>query len=286
MQYAVTEQYFDVLGIRTLLGRTFTAADRQGTPPVAIVNEAMARLYWPNQSPVGSCVRVDDATMPCTTIVGVVTNTRRQDLVESPVPQLYRPLDQLSSAAIATSMVSFFGYALVARAAGNPALLTEPLRRAIQSAGPFVPYANVQTMHDLIGPHTRAWELGARVFTAFGALALLLAGVGLFSVVGFTIGQRMHEFGVRTALGAQRTDLVRLTMVQGVMPALAGIAAGVTLALMLGRFLESLLFRESPRDPATLAGASAIMLVCAVVASLAPALRAAKVDPTVALRAE
>ena len=286
VQYAVTDGYFDVLGIRALLGRTFTAADRVGTAPVAIVNETMARLYWPNQSPVGSCVRVDEDRPPCATIVGVVTDTRRQDLVESPVPQLYRPLDQLSSSTTATSMVSFFGYTLIARTTRDPVGLAEPLRRALQSAGPSMPYANVSTMGDLVGQHTRAWELGARILTVFGALALLLAGIGIFSVVAFTIGQRMHEMGVRTALGAQRTDLVRLTIAHGVSPALAGIAAGVTLALLMARFVEALLFQESPRDAVTLTAASAIVLVCALLASLVPALRAAAVDPTIALRAD
>lgn len=285
VQYAVTEQYFDVLGIRTLVGRAFNAFDREGASPVAVINETMARLYWAHQSPIGACIQVAADTVPCATVIGVVTNTRRQDLVEGLVPQVYRPLDQVT-AKEREGVVSFFGYTLIARATGNAANLVEPLRRAMQSVSASVPYANVQTMRDLVGRHTRTWELGARVFTAFGALALLLAGVGLFSVVAFTIGQRMHEFGVRTALGARQRDLVRLTIVRGVTPAVAGIVAGIALALATGRFLESMLFQESPRDPVTLGIASAIMFACAVVASLVPAWRAAQVDPTIALRAD
>ena len=148
--------------------------------------------------------------MPCTTIVGVVTNTHRQDLVEGLVPQLYRPLDQLP-ASITDRIVSFFGYTMVARTRGDAATMAEPLRRAMQSVSGRVPYATVTTMRAMLGRQTRGWELGARVFTAFGALALVLAAVGLFSVVAFTIGQRMHEFGVRSALGAQAADLLRLT---------------------------------------------------------------------------
>lgn len=285
VQYAVTDQYFEVLGIHTVMGRAFNGSDREGRAPVAIVNETMARLYWPNQSPVGACVRVGADTMPCATVVGVVTNTRRQDLIEGLVPQIYRPLDQLPLSAT-NSIVSFFGYMLIARTTGDAALFAEPLRRAMQSVSTSVPYANVGPMADLLSRHTRSWELGARVFTAFGALALLLAGIGLFSVVAFTIGQRMHEFGVRTALGAQQADLLRLTIVRGVAPAVGGIIVGIAVALGTGRFLEALLFQESPRDPVTLGMASAIMFACAVLASVVPAWRAARVDPTIALRAD
>jgi predicted permease len=270
VQYAVTPSYFDVLGIRLLSGRTLDQGDRAGAVPVALVNETMARFYWPNKSPIGACLRVGEDTMPCTTVVGVVANTNRQDLVEGLVPQIYRPLDQVPQAEV-QSIVAFFGYTLIARARGDAASFVEPVRQAIQSVGPDVPYANVQTMRDLLGSHTRSWELGARVFTAFGALALVLAAIGLFSVVAFTIGQRMHEFGVRAALGAQRADILRLTLVRGIAPAAAGVILGIGLTLA---------------DPATLGVASAVMLSCAVVASFVPAWRATRVNPTIALRAD
>ena len=285
VQYAVTDKYFDVLGIRTLLGRTFTSADRAGTPRIAVVNQTMAHLYWPNQSPIGACVQIGADTMPCTTVVGVVTNTRRQDLVEGLVPQLYRPLDQLTPSQT-ESTVGFFGYTLVVHSTRDASTIVEPVRRAIQGTSALVPYANVQTMNDLLGRHTRSWVLGARVFSAFGALALLLAGIGMFSVVAFTIGQRMHEFGVRAALGASGADILRLTLVRGMAPAALGSVVGIGLTLVLARFVESLVFQVSPRDPATLAAASAVMLVCSLIASLMPALRAASVDPTIALRAD
>jgi hypothetical protein len=201
-QYAVTPGYFDALRIRKLSGRAFTDADREGTEAVAIVNETMARLYWPQQSPIGACIKFGADSMPCTTVIGVVSNTRRQDLVEGLVPQIYRPLAQLSPS-VTNSTVSFFGFTLVVGTTGDASALVEPLRRTIQSTTTSVPYANVMTMRGLLGRQTRSWELGARVFSAFGVLALALAAVGLFSVVAFTIGQRMHEFGIRTALGAQ-----------------------------------------------------------------------------------
>ena len=285
MQYAVTARYFETLGIRLVAGRLFTDADRAGAAPVMLINETMARVYFPAANPVGACLKIGADSMPCTTVVGVVTNTRRQDLVEGLVPQLYRPLDQLP-ASVTDGIVSFFGYTLVARTRGNADALAESLRRAMQSVGAQVPYATVTSMRRLLENKTRAWELGARVFTAFGALALVLAAVGLFSVVAFTIGQRMHEFGVRSALGAQAADLLRLTVVRGLTPAAIGIVVGVLLSLGGGRFVAALLFETSPRDPVVLGGASAVLFVAAIVASLIPAVRATRVDPTIALRSE
>jgi len=284
-QYAITPEYFDALGVRLLSGRRFTEGDRLGTSLVAVVNEELARRYWPGQSPIGVCVKVGADTMPCTTVVGVVSNTRRQSLIEEPVAQIYRPLDQLPESETKRT-VGFFGYTLVVRAQRDAAALAEPLRRAMQSAGPSLPYANVRRMRQMFESQTRPWELGARVFTAFGALALALAAVGLFSVVAFTIGQRTHELGVRAALGAQSSDLLRLTMARGLWPALVGIAVGIGLALAGGRFVGALLFEVSPRDPIVLGGASAALFAAAIVASLIPAARVRRVDPTIALRTE
>jgi predicted permease len=285
-QYAVTPEYFDVVGVRVLSGRAISTADRANASPVVVVNSALARLYWPNEAAVGQCLRVGADTAPCSTVIGVVSNTHRQDLVEEqPVPQLYRPLDQIT-ADESKSTVSFFGYTLVVRTSGDAASTIEPLRQALQSVNPNVPYADVQTMRMLLGRQTRSWELGARVFSAFGSLALLLASVGLFSVVAFMLGQRMHEFGVRRALGAQSGDLLSLGVRRGLGPVVAGIAVGVALTLGLGRFVDPLLFKESSRDPWVLSASVLVLFVAALLASVIPARRAAVVDPTIALRTE
>jgi len=285
-QYAVTPEYFDVVGVRVLSGRPFAPVDRANTSPVVMVNSALARLYWPNEAAVGQCLRVGADTSPCSTVIGVVSNTHRQDLVEEEaVPQLYRPLDQVT-ADESNSTVSFFGYTLAVRTSGDAAAMVEPLRQALQSVNPNVPYANVQTMRMLLGRQTRSWELGARVFSAFGALALLLASVGLFSVVAFMLGQRMHEFGVRRALGAQSGDLLSLGVRRGLAPVVGGIGFGVALTLALGRFVDPLLFKESSRDPWVLSASVLVLFVAALVASVIPARRAAVVDPTIALRSD
>jgi putative ABC transport system permease protein len=284
-QYAVTPGYFDALGIRLLAGRTFTDADRAGTAPVVIVNATLAKQLWPGQSPIGSCLKVGADSLPCSTVIGVVSDTRRQDLVEEPVTQVYLSLEQLPFSRT-ESTVSFFGYTLVARTTGDAQSYTETIRRTMQGVSSVVPYANVQTMRDLIGRHTRSWELGANVFSAFGALALVLASIGLFSVVAFTLGQRMHEFGVRRALGAQTIDLLTLGVTRGLGPVVAGIVAGVVITIGAERFVDSLLFQETAHDPVVLLSATVSLFGAAVVASLVPARRAAGVDPTVALRSE
>ena len=160
------------------------------------------------------------------------------------------------------------------------------MRRLILSVGPIIPYATVHPLSDRLGRQTRSWTLGATMFSIFGALALLLAAIGLYSVVSFTVAQRLHEFGVRVALGATSRSLLRVTIVRGVIPVVAGVAAGIVITLAASRLLEGLLFEVSPRDPVVLAGGSVLLLAVAILASLAPALRATRVDPMLALRSD
>jgi predicted permease len=284
-QYAVTPDYFKVLGIRLTEGRLFTEVDRAGSEPVTVINETTARTFFPGENPIGRCLKFGADSMPCTAIVGIVTNARRQQLVEQPVSQVYRPLDQLDPA-IYDRSVSFFGFSFIARTTRKPTTLAEPLRRLMQSAAPNMPYAVVRPLSDRLGRQTRSWTLGATMFSIFGALALLLAAIGLYSVVAFTVAQRVHEFGVRVALGATGSSLLRLTIVRGVMPVVAGLGIGIVAALLAARLVEGMLFELSPRDPTVFVSASAVLLVVAVLASLVPAFRATRVDPMSALRAD
>jgi predicted permease len=284
-QYAVTPDYFKVMGVPLRSGRLFDERDREGSALVAILNETAATTFWPRGDAIGQCVQVGADTMPCTTIVGIVANARRQSVVEGPIPQIYRPLMQLP-AAVTDGTVSFFGYTLLVRAERSPATLVEPIRRVIQATSPNVPYADVRPLSDQFGRQTRAWTLGATMFTIFGALALALAVVGLYSVVVVTLAQRRHEYGVRLALGATGRELVRLTATRGVAPALAGIGAGLAITVAASPLLKDLLFQTSPRDPFVLIAVTALLVGAAIAASLVPGLRAAKTDPMIALRAE
>jgi ABC-type antimicrobial peptide transport system permease subunit len=214
-----------------------------------------------------------------------VTNARRQQLIDEPVSMIYRPLDQLDPAVYDRS-VSFFGFSFIARATRKPSTVAEPLRKLIQSMAPNMPYAVVRPLADRLGRQTRAWTLGATMFSIFGSLSLLLAAIGLYSVVAFTVAQRVHEYGVRVALGATSRSILQLTLVRGVIPVAAGIAAGIVIALAASRLLEGLLFEVSPRDPMVLAAGSVLLLTVAIVASLAPAVRATRVDPMLALRSD
>jgi ABC-type antimicrobial peptide transport system permease subunit len=156
----------------------------------------------------------------------------------------------------------------------------------MQSAAPDLPYADVQTLDDVLAPEIRPWKTGATLFSIFGGLALLIAAMGLYSAISYSVVQRRHEFGVRMALGARIADVVRLVMDQGVRAALLGIVAGSLIAIGAGRFVEALLFQTSPRSPAAFALAAFIVVSVAAAASFVPAWRASRVDPVTALRGD
>jgi predicted permease len=284
-QYAVTPDYFDVMGVHLMSGRLFTESDRAGSELVAVITQTTAATFWPDQSPLGQCLRIGADTMPCTTVVGIVSNARRQSLIEDPVSQVYRPLDQVPPA-VWDRTVSIFGFSMVVRTTGDPARVAEPLRRALQRSYPGIPYVTVRPLADRVSRQTRSWTLGATMFTIFGALALVIAVVGLYSVVRFTIAERHHEFGVRVALGATGAHLIRSAVLRGVLPAASGIGIGLVVALLGGRVLEGLLLDLSPRDPLVFSSAGLGLLAASALACLVPALRLSRVEPMVVLREE
>jgi putative ABC transport system permease protein len=275
---AVSPDFFDAVGTRVLRGRGFSAADRGSRQRVVVVNETLARLWWPNESPLGKCMKVGGDTMPCAEVVGVVENARRFQLLEDESVQFFIPVEHAP------------GYlqpgALFVRPAGDPQSLVGPLRRVLQSAVPNLPYVSVEPFRDQVSPQTRSWRLGATMFAAFGLLALVLAAVGLYGVLAYDVSQRTHEMGVRLALGAQGRDVSRLVVWQGLRVVVVGGAIGFGIALATGRFVAPLLFRTSPREPVVFGIVGVVVLVVALVATLIPAWRAGRVDPVVALRAE
>ena len=284
-QYAVTPDYFKTMGIRLVAGRTFTANDVLGTERVAVISETTARTFWPGTSPLGQCVKIGADSMPCTTVVGVVADSRRQQVIEDPTSQIYRPLDQLPQS-MTNSTVSFFGYAMQVRTSGDAGAVLERLRRALQASDAGIPYLEVRTLSSIVGEQTRSWTLGTRMFNVFGGLALLIAAVGLYSIVTFSIAQRRHELGVRSALGATGGNLVRLTVRGAMAPALVGLGVGLGAALLAGRFVGPMLFHVSPRDPLVLGTVSVLLLTAAFAAALVPALRVRRIDPMLTLRSD
>jgi predicted permease len=275
---AVSPDYFATMGIRVARGRPLLPTDVDGAPRVVLVNEAMARRIWKGVDPIGRCVRVGGDTMPCAEVVGVVHTVINNDLRERPQLQYYFPLAQ--------KMSDNTLRALVVRAAGRPELLVPTLRRELAAAAPGARYVDVVPLEERIAPQVRPWRLGATMFSAFGALALLIAAVGLYSVMAYVVAQRLHEMGLRMALGARGRDVLGLVLRQGLGVAAAGIALGSGVALAAGHWVAPLLFDVSPRDPVVFLGVAATLGAVAAAATLVPARRATRVDPTEALRAE
>jgi predicted permease len=273
---AVSPSYFGTMGTRIVRGRSLSEDDRDGAPRALVLSQSMARKLWPKDEALGKCLRVGADTTPCSTVVGIAEDILRGSLSDDSGLQYYGTSAQYAPG----------GGGLFLRTRGNADALTNVVRRELQRIMPGASYVTVQPLARILDGNTRPWKLGATMFALFGGLALLLAAVGLYSVIAYNVTQRSHELGVRIALGAQTTDVLRLVVGSGVRVAVAGIVIGGGIALIVGRFVGPLLYRVSPRDPAVFVIVTITLLAVATAASLLPALRATKVDPNVALRAE
>jgi predicted permease len=273
---AVSGEYFATMGTRLLRGRGISDQDVAGAPGAMVVSEAMARALWPGREPLGECVRVGADTAPCTAVVGVAENIKSRSLGDDPGLFYY-----LSSAQFNPEMGGLF-----VRVHGDAAHAKETVRRSLQPLMPGASYVTVTPLADVLGSQTQSWELGATMFTVFGMLALALAAIGLYSVIAYNVAQRTHELGVRSALGAQLGDLVRLVLTDGMRLALVGVVLGSVIAFIVGRWAQPLLFEQSARDPAVFAGVAVLLLAVAALACFIPARRAGRVDPMRALRSE
>jgi putative ABC transport system permease protein len=272
----VSADYFQTMGIPLLRGRNFTEQDTKGSAPVAIVSQSLARRAWPGQSPLAkrfSFVGNPDRSFE---VVGVAGDVRGFELGGQPWPEVYfSTLQQPPDVAF-----------VVAHSTQDSSAISAALRGVIRSVDKNEPISSVSTMEQLIsqsvaGPRFRTLLLGI-----FAGLAFLLAVVGIYGIISYSVSQRTHEFGVRMALGAERHDVVRLVVGQGMRQTLIGVAVGLLAALGLTRLLASFLYSVRPTDPVTFLVVSAVMLVVALLASYIPARRATKVDPMVALRYE
>jgi hypothetical protein len=274
---AVSGGYFSTLGLKIVEGRAITDADAAAESRVAVLSQSMARAYWPNARAVDRCI-VLNADSVCTTIVGVAADAKQGVQHADPQFLVYVPFG--------SRWPSGPNVLLVRSRSQNAHLLVQPIRQAMQGTAPNLPYAEVLTLDDVFAPEIRPWKTGATLFTLFGALALLIAAMGLYSAISYSVVQRQHEFGVRVALGARIADVVRLVMNQGVRAALFGVVVGSIAALGAGRLIESLLFQTSPRNPAAFTLAAVVIVIIAAAASFVPAWRASRVDPVTALRGE
>jgi putative ABC transport system permease protein len=273
---AASSEFFTTMGTRLRRGRAIEASDTRDAPKVMVVSEAMARMLWPNADALGQCVRVGADTAPCTTVVGIAENIRTQGLADDKMYHYYRPIDQVRAT----------GGGLFVRMHDDAARHRETIRRALQRLMPGGSYVTVTPMSEIFEPNVRSWRLGATMFVAFGALALVLAAVGLYSVIAYNVVQRTHEMGVRVAFGAQVRDILRLILNEGLRITVIGVVIGGAIALYAGRWVKPLLFDVKPADPVVFGVVVAVLFAAATLASLIPAMRAARVDPNVALRSE
>ena len=273
---AVSPDYFAALGTRMVKGRAFTVDDRRGSPPVAVINETAARLWWRGEDPIGKCIRVAEVTSPCATIVGVVANSRRRSIVEGEFVHVFLSVAQ---AEWANPRI------VVARVRGNAEVAARQVQSAVQASS-NLPYVRVVPLTDRLTAQTRSWRLGAMMFGVFGLLSIMIAAIGLYGVLAFDVGQRMREIGVRLALGGSPSAIALSIVKRGLTLAGIGCLIGLTVTFVVGRRIEPLLFQTSPLEPLVYGVALGVILVTAVLASWLPARRAGRVDPLVALRSD
>jgi predicted permease len=279
----VSPGFFRTLNIPIRKGRDFTEQDIDGAPGAVIVSETMARQFWPNQDPIGKVMKPGyPASALICTVVGVAADVRHWLSIEEP-PVAYYPYDQIPASYVPL-LESYF--TLTLHTAGNPENLAAAVRARIHSLDSSVPVYDVQTMDDLVRQAAAGNRFQMLLFGVFAGVGLLLAAVGIYGVISYSVTHRTHEIGIRMALGARRGEVLRLIVSDGLRLALAGSAIGLAGALGLSRFLNDLLYGVKANDPATFAAVFFVLLAVAVLACYLPARRATKVDPMVALRYE
>ncbi|HEU0178168.1 MAG TPA: ABC transporter permease [Blastocatellia bacterium] len=269
--------YFGAMQIPLKRGRLFTDQEAAEMRHVVVINEAFARQHFPNEDPLGKRVVIDmkDDNQPCE-IIGVVGDSKHMNLDAEVKPMSYWPQPELT----------YSGMTLVIRTRGDATDIASAARNVIRALDPEQPVADVRTMESLIGTSVARARFNTLLLTIFAMVALLLAGVGIYGVMAYSVAQRTQEIGVRIALGARATDVLRLVVRRGMTLTLAGMAIGVGASFVLTRLVKTLLFNVSATDPLTFAGIPLLLALVALLACLIPARRASKVDPMIALRCE
>jgi putative ABC transport system permease protein len=286
----VTPDYFRAMGMRLRQGRAFTAADNDKAPRVAIINETMARRYWPGEIPIGKRAALDfeamrfypdrapdrDLALGLREIVGVVADVKHTGLAGETVPEFYAPLAQRPAPNLT----------VVVRAKVDTAGLLDVARNEVRALDKDQPIANVSTMSEWLASSVAQPRFNFLLMTVFAAIALLLAALGIYGVMAWTVAQRTKEIGIRMALGAQTGDVLKMVIKRGMTLTLAGVALGLIASLALTRLMKTLLFNVSATDPLTFSLIASLLIAVAMLACYIPARRATKVDPMVALRIE
>jgi putative ABC transport system permease protein len=271
--------YFATMGIPLVRGRDFTDQDTLDTMPVVVISEKTAKHYWPNQDPIGKHLKVGATTsdIPWRTVIGVVKDVRQNDFVAEPKMQMYFSYRQ---------MKDLVANALVVRTLVDPLSLATSVRNTIWAVDKDQPVANIESMEHIVAGAVARQRFSMLLLAIFAGLALVLAAVGIYGVMSYSVAQQTHEIGIRIALGAKRSDVLKMTLSQGLKLVGLGLACGLMVAFVLTRVMASMLFGISATDPITFLSISFVLLVVALLASYIPALRATHVDPMIALRAQ
>jgi putative ABC transport system permease protein len=276
---AIDPGYFATVGATFEQGRAFTAADLTGNPDVVVINRAFKNERWPNENPVGQCLYFGVAGGPCTVIIGVVENILHYDRVDTSSPHIYLPPTH-------AQMKDAAPRGLLVRTSAAPASLLPDVRRVLQSLEPDMPFVPADTLEALTAPQLQSWRLGSTMFLIFGGIALVIAGVGLYGAMAYTVSLRTPEIGIRLALGASRRHVTAQIARHGAASVAAGLALGLLLAAFSTRWLADLLYETSPRDPLVFALVAMVLAAASLAAAVGPVRRSAAVDPLSILRAE
>jgi putative ABC transport system permease protein len=274
--YAVSPDYFKAMGIPLLRGRVFTEQDKKDSPRVAVINEELAKKFFPDEDPIGKRINVTNGPERFREIVGIVGDVKQYGLAQPTTMQTYEPYLQ----------TPFSGMTLVVRADGNPAALTGAIRSEVLAIDKEQPVSRIRPLEQVVSESVAKQRFLMLLLGIFASVALVLAAVGLYGVMSYSVNQRTHEIGIRAALGAQRKDVLKLVVGQGMALALSGAGIGLTASFALTRLMTSLLFGVSATDPLTFAGIALLLTIVALLACYLPARRAMKVDPMIALRYE
>ena len=281
----VMGDYFGALGIVVKRGRVFDSQDRAGAPDVVVVSETMTRKFWPKQEPLGKRLKFGgpDEKVSWQTVVGVVEDVKQSSLESESQLQLYQPYAQVDDE---TAGVIGRGLSFVMRTSVDPAGLSPAVRASLRSLDPSLPVADLRTMKQVVNAATAPRRFNTWLMGLLAAIALLIAAVGIYGVMAYSVTMRTQEIGIRMALGAARTNVLRMVLRQAFIIAGAGIAIGLAAAFALTRFMAGLLYEIQPADPLTFIAVSLFLALVVVVATCFPAMRAMRVDPMVALRHE
>jgi predicted permease len=271
---SVSPDYFHLLGIPLLRGRLFNESDADKTPQVAVINQAMAQTYWPNDDPLGKRFKSTRPNSAWITVVGLVANARTESLARADVPQIYLDLFQTGARRLAIFL----------RGHLNAAAIGDQVREQVQSVDSTLPVYGAQTLNETVSASLAQRRFSLEMVGLFALTALLLAGLGIYGLISYLVSERMHEIGIRLALGASRSNILRMVLRQGLGLAIVGAAVGIVCALIVSHLMASLLYGVRPTDPLTFACVALLLIGVALLACYIPARCATRVDPIQALR--